>query len=78
MAKAIRKYAEEKGFNVRTLDVDAPLKAMNTLRLFAQKALNDFNGYSANCLANDKFCQRLIDLAAVMDGKIVLADTIEE
>ena len=78
MAKAIRKYAEEKGFNVRTLDVDAPLKAMNTLRLFAQKALNDFNGYSANCLANDKFCQRLIDLAAVMNGKIVLADTIEE
>ena len=78
MAKAIRKYAEEKGFNVRTLDVDAPLKAMNTLRLFAQKALNDFNGYSANCLANDKFCQRLIDLAAVMDGKIVLANTIEE
>ena len=78
MAKAIRKYAEEKGFNVRTLDVDAPLKAMNTLRLFAQKALNDFNGYSATCLANDKFCQRLIDLAAVMDGKIVLADTIEE
>lgn len=78
MAKAIRKYAEEKGFNVRTLDVDAPLKAMNTLRLFAQKALNDFNGYSATCLANDKFCQRLIDLAAVMDGKIVLANTIEE
>ena len=60
------------------LDVDAPLKAMNTLRLFAQKALNDFNGYSATCLANDKFCQRLIDLAAVMDGKIVLANTIEE
>ena len=78
MAKAIRKYAEEKGFNVRTLDVDAPLKAMNTLKLFEQKALHDFNGYSANCLANDKFCQRLIDLAAVMDGKIVLADTIEE
>ena len=78
MAKAIRKYAEEKGFNVRTLDVDAPLKAMNTLKMFAQKALNDFNGYSANCLANDKFCQRLIDLAAVMDGKIVLANTIEE
>lgn len=78
MAKAIRKYAEEKCFNVRTLDVEAPLKAMNTLKLFAQKALNDPNGYSAACLANDKFCQRLIDLAAVMDGKIVLADTIEE
>lgn len=78
MAKAIRKYAEEKGFNVRTLDVDAPLKAMNTLKMFAQKALNNFDGYSAACLANDKFCQRLIDLAAVMDGKVVLADTIEE
>lgn len=78
MAKAIRKYAEEKCFNVRTLDVEAPLKAMNTLKMFAQKALNDFGGYSAACLANDKFCQRLIDLAAVMDGKIVLADTIEE
>lgn len=78
MSKAIRKYAEEKCFNVRTLDVEAPLKAMNTLKLFAQKALNDPNGYSAACLVNDKFCQRLIDLAAVMDGKIVLADTIEE
>lgn len=78
MAKAIRKYAKEKCFNVRTLDVEAPLKAMNTLKLFAQKALKDPNGYSAACLANDKFCQRLIDLAAVMDGKIVLADTIEE
>lgn len=78
MAKAIRKYAEEKCFNVRTLDVEAPLKAMNTLKLFAQKALKDPNGYSAACLANDKFCQRLVDLAAVMDGKIVLADTIEE
>ena len=60
------------------LDVEAPLKAMNTLKMFAQKALGDFNGYSAACLANDKFCQRLIDLAAVMDGKIVLANTIEE
>lgn len=78
MSKAIRKYAEEKCFNVRTLDVEAPLKAMNTLKLFAQKALKDPNGYSAACLANDKFCQRLVDLAAVMDGKIVLADTIEE
>ena len=71
-------YAVKHSLNVRILDVEAPLKAMNTLELFAQKALNDFNGYSANCLANDKFCQRLIDLAAVMDGKIVLADTIEE
>lgn len=78
MCKPIRKYAVEKGFNIRILDVDAPLKAMNTLKMFAQKALNDFNGYSANCLANDTFCQRLIDLAAVMDGKIVLANTIEE
>lgn len=78
MAKPIREYAVKHSLNVRILDVDAPLKAMNTLRLFAQKALNDFNGYSANCLANDKFCQRLIDLAAVMDGKIVLANTIEE
>ncbi len=78
MAKAIRKYAEEKCFNVRTLDVEAPLKAMNTLKMFAQKALNDFGGYSAACLANDKFCQRLIDLAAVMDGKVMLTDTIEE
>lgn len=78
MAKPIREYAVKHSLNVRILDVEAPLKAMNTLELFAQKALNDFNGYSANCLANDKFCQRLIDLAAVMDGKIVLADTIEE
>ena len=78
MAKPIREYAVKHSLNVRILDVEAPLKAMNTLKMFAQKALNDFNGYSANCLANDKFCQRLIDLAAVMDGKIVLADTIEE
>lgn len=78
MAKPIREYAEKHSLNVRILDVEAPLKAMNTLKMFAQKALNDFNGYSANCLANDKFCQRLIDLAAVMDGKIVLANTIEE
>lgn len=78
MSKQIRRYAAEKGFNIRILDVDAPLKAMNTLKWFAQKALNDLNGYSANCLKNDGFCQKLIDLAAVMDGKIVLADTIEE
>ena len=78
MAKPIREYAVKHSLNVRILDVEAPLKAMNTLKMFAQKALNDFNGYSANCLANDKFCQRLIDLAAVMDGKIVFADTIEE
>lgn len=78
MAKPIREYAVKHSLNVRILDVEAPLKAMNTLKWFEQKALYDFNGYSANCLANDKFCQRLIDLAAVMDGKIVLADTIEE
>lgn len=78
MCKALREYAIKNCLKVRILDVEAPLKAMNTLKMFAQKALNDFNGYSANCLANDKFCQRLIDLAAVMDGKIVLADTIEE
>lgn len=78
MAKPIREYAVKHSLNVRILDVEAPLKAMNTLKLFAQKALSDFDGYSANCLANDKFCQRLIDLAAVMDGKIVLANTIEE
>ena len=78
MCKPIRRYAAEKGFNICILDVDAPLRAMHTLKMLAQKALNDFNGYSANCLANDKFCQRLIDLAAVMDGKIVLANTIEE
>lgn len=78
MAKPIRKYAAEKGFNIRILDVDAPLKAMNTLRLFAQRALNNPNGYSANCLKNDGFCQKLIDLAAVMDGKVMLTDTIEE
>lgn len=78
MSKQIRRYAAEKGFNIRILDVDAPLKAMNTLKLFTQRALNDFDGYSANCLKNDGFCQKLIDLAAVMDGKIVLADTIEE
>ena len=78
MCKPIRKYAAEKGFNIRILDVDAPLKAMNTLKLFTQRALNDFDGYSANCLKNDGFCQKLIDLAAVMDGKVILTDTIEE
>ena len=78
MAKPIREYAVKHSLNVRILDVEAPLKAMNTLRLFAQKALGDFNGYSAACLANDKFCQHLIDLAAVMDGKVLLTDTIEE
>lgn len=78
MAKPIREYAVKHSLNVRILDVEAPLKAMNTLKMFAQKALNDFNGYSANCLKNDGFCQKLIDLAAVMDGKVLLTDTIEE
>lgn len=78
MSKQIRRYAAEKGFNIRILDVDAPLKAMNTLKLFAQRAIGDVNGYSANCLKNDGFCQKLIDLAAVMDGKVLLTDTIEE
>lgn len=78
MAKPIREYAVKHSLNVRILDVEAPLKAMNTLKMFAQKALNDFNGYSANCLKNDGFCQKLIDLAAVMDGKVMLTDTIEE
>ena len=78
MSKPIRKYAVEKGFNVRILDVDAPLRAMNTLKMFVQKAINDFNGYSANCLASDKFCQKFIDMVDVMDGKVVLTDTIEE
>ena len=64
MAKPIREYAVKHSLNVRILDVEAPLKAMNTLKMFAQKALNDFNGYSANCLKNDGFCQKLIDLAA--------------
>lgn len=78
MCKPIRKYAVEKGFNIHILDVDAPLKAMNTLKMFAQKALNDFNGYSANCLASDKFCQKFIDMVDVLDGKELLTDTIEE
>lgn len=78
MSKQIRRYAAEKGFNIRILDVNAPLKAMNTLKLFAQRAIGDVNGYSANCLKNDGFCQKLIDLAAVMDGKVMLTDTIEE
>lgn len=78
MCKPIRKYAAEKGFNIRILDVDAPLKAMNTLKMIAQKALNDFNGYSANCLASDKFCQKFIDMVDVLDGKELLTDTIEE
>ena len=73
-----RKYAVEKGFNIRILDVDAPLRAMNTLKMFVQKAINDFNGYSANCLASDKFCQKFIDMMDVMDGKELFADTIEE
>lgn len=78
MCKPIRKYAVEKGFNIRILDVDAPLKAMNTLKMFAQKALNDFNGYSANCLASDKFCQKFIDMVDVLDGKELLTEPIEE
>ena len=78
MSKQILRYAAEKGFNIRILDVNAPLKAMNTLKWFAQRALNDLTGYSATCLKNDGFCQKLIDLAAVMDGKVMLTDTIEE
>ena len=78
MCKPIRKYAVEKGFNIRILDVDAPLRAMNTLKMLAQKAINDFNGYSANCLASDKFCQKFIDMMDVLDGKELLTDTIEE
>ena len=78
MSKQILRYAAEKGFNIRILDVDAPLRAMNTLKMFAQKALSDFNGYSAACLANDKFCQKFIDMMDVLDGKELLTDTIEE
>lgn len=78
MAKPIREYAVKHSLNVRILDVEAPLKAMNTLRLFAQKALSDFDGYSANCLKNDKFCQKFIDMVDVLDGKELLTDTIEE
>lgn len=78
MAKPIRKYAVEKGLNIRILDVDAPVRAMNTLKMLVQKALNDFNGYSANCLASDKFCQKFIDMVDVLDGKELLTDTIEE
>lgn len=78
MCKPIRQYGVEKNLNVRILDVDAPLRAMNTLKMFAQKALNDFNGYSANCLASDKFCQKFIDMVDVLDGKEMLTDTIEE
>lgn len=76
--RIIAAYAAEKGFNIRILDVDAPLRAMNTLKMFAQKALSDFNGYSAACLANDKFCQKFIDMMDVLDGKELLTDTIEE
>ena len=47
MAKPIREYAVKHSLNVRILDVEAPLKAMNTLRMFVQKALNNFDGYSA-------------------------------
>lgn len=54
------------------------MRAMNTLKMFAQKALSDFNGYSAACLANDKFCQKFIDMMDVLDGKELLTDTIEE
>ncbi len=78
MCKPIRKYAVEKGFNIRILDVDAPLRAMNTLKMLVQKALNDFNGYSANCLASDKFCQKFIDMMDVLDGKELFTDTLEE
>ena len=54
---------------------------------YAKSYIDNFRKYSAAvaaekaaraALENDKFCQCLIDLAAVMDGKIVLADTIEE
>ena len=72
------KTGEQKGAIVTILDVDAPLRAMNTLKMFAQKALSDFNGYSAACLANDKFCQKFIDMMDVLDGKELLTDTIEE
>lgn len=78
MCKPIRKYAAEKGFNIRILDVDAPLRAMNTLKMFAQKALNNFSGYHAARLENDKFCQKFIDMVDVLDGKELLTDTIEE
>ena len=78
MSKPIRRYAVEKGFNIRILDVDAPVRAMGTLKMLVQKAINDFNGYSANCLASDKFCQKFIDMADVLDGKELLTDTIEE
>ena len=78
MCKPIRKYAVEKGFNIRILDVFAPLRAMNTLKMLVQKALNDFNGYSANCLASDKFCQKFIDMMDVLDGKELFTDTLEE
>ena len=39
MAKPIRDYAVIHSLNVRILDVEAPLKAMNTLRLFAKELL---------------------------------------
>ncbi len=78
MCKPIRKYAVEKGFNIRILDVDAPVRAMNTLKMLVQKALNDFNGYSANCLASDRFCQKFFDMVDVLDGRELLTDTIEE
>lgn len=44
---------------------------------YAKSYIDCYRAYAA-CLANDKFCQRLIDLAAVMDGKVVLDDTLEE
>lgn len=44
---------------------------------YAKSYIDNYRKYAA-CLANDKFCQRLIDLAAVMDGKVLLVNTIEE
>lgn len=57
MSKQILRYAAEKGFNIRILDVNAPLKAMNTLKWFAQRALNDLTGYSATCLKTTGFAR---------------------
>lgn len=78
MCKPIFSYAVEKGLNIHILDVKAPLRAMDTLKVFVQKACNDITGYSSNCLMSDKFCQKFIDMMDVMEGKELLTNTIEE
>lgn len=44
---------------------------------YAKSYIDNYRKYAV-CLTNDKFCQKFIDMAAVIDGKVMLSDTIEE